>query len=102
MGVIGRPFYSSKRWARVRFLALRRDGFQCVKCGARGRLEVDHIESIRRAPERAYELENLQSLCMPCHSQKTNEEMGRAPNPAQVVAWKAAVAELARPQTGRE
>jgi hypothetical protein len=29
MGVIGRPYYSSKRWARVRFLALRRDGFAC-------------------------------------------------------------------------
>lgn len=97
MGVrAGAHVYSTKRWERLRFLALRRDGFACVKCEARGRLEVDHIEPIRRAPERAYDLGNLQSLCAPCHSQKTNEELGRVPNPAQR-AWKQAVAELARP-----
>ncbi|WP_292527815.1 HNH endonuclease [Methylocystis sp.] len=92
----GAHVYYTSRWARVRWIALRRDGFACVKCGARGRLEVDHIESIRRAPERAYELHNLQSLCTSCHSIKTNDEMGRAPNLAQI-AWKTAVAELARP-----
>lgn len=92
----GAHVYSTKRWAQVRFLALRRDAFKCVKCDARGRLEVDHVESIRRAPERAYDLDNLQSLCTSCHSIKTNEEMGRVPNLAQR-AWKIAVAELAKP-----
>jgi 5-methylcytosine-specific restriction protein A len=89
----GAHVYYTSRWARIRWLALRRDGFACVKCGARGRLEVDHVESIRRAPERAYDLANLQTLCTPCHSQKTNEEMGRVPNPAQL-AWRTAVNEL--------
>ncbi len=93
----GAKIYYTSRWARIRWLALRRDGFACVRCGARGRLEVDHVESIRRAPERAYDLGNLQSLCQSCHSQKTNEEMGRAPSLVQI-AWKTAVAELARPQ----
>jgi 5-methylcytosine-specific restriction protein A len=100
MGVIGRPYYSSKRWARVRFLALRRDGFACVKCGARGRLECDHIISIRKAPERVYDLTNLQSLCRDCHARKTEDELGRAPSLAQR-AWQSAVAELARPSTER-
>jgi len=89
----GVSVYYQSRWARIRWLALRRDGFACVKCGARGRLEVDHVVSIRRAPERAYDLDNLQSLCTSCHSKKTNAEMGRVPNPAQR-AWRKAVNEL--------
>lgn len=96
----GAHVYSTKRWERLRFLAKRRDGFACVKCGALAALECDHVVSIRRAPERAYDLENLQTLCISCHSAKTNAEMGRVPTPAQR-AWKAAVAELARPRTER-
>lgn len=89
----GLHIYHSQRWRRLRFIALRRDGFACVKCGARGVLEVDHVESIRRAPQRAFDISNLQCLCVSCHSKKTNEEMGRVPNPAQI-AWKTAVKEL--------
>jgi 5-methylcytosine-specific restriction protein A len=100
MGLIGAPFYSSKRWARVRFLALRRDGFACVQCGARGRLECDHIISIRTAPERVYDLTNLQALCRECHAAKTDRELGRAQNQAKR-AWQSAVAELARPLVER-
>ncbi|CAJ0867074.1 hypothetical protein AMST5_01919 [freshwater sediment metagenome] len=95
MGLIGRPFYTSKRWARVRFLALRRDGFACVKCGSRTRLEVDHISAIRKSPERAFDLDNLQTLCREHHAEKTDQELGRAPNQAKR-AWQSAVAELAR------
>ncbi|GLI93947.1 phage major capsid protein [Methylocystis echinoides] len=100
MGVTGRPFYTSKRWARVRFLALRRDGFACVKCGSRTRLEIDHIEAIRKAPERAFDLDNLQTLCRDCHAAKTDKELGHAPTQAKR-AWQSAVAELARSHEGR-
>ena len=73
----GKAVYRSKRWKAVRFLAKRRDKWKCVKCGAAGvRLEVDHIEPIREAPELAFELTNLQSLCVPCHARKTREEVG--------------------------
>lgn len=84
---------NNRRWPALRLAAKRRDDYRCVKCGARGRLEVDHIEPVRLRPDLAFSLENLQSLCPSCHARKTNEEMGRKPNPARV-AWRAAVAEL--------
>jgi len=33
----------SKRWPALRIAARRRDGWSCVRCGAVGRLEVDHV-----------------------------------------------------------
>jgi 5-methylcytosine-specific restriction protein A len=75
----GTHVYYTSRWARLRWMALRRDGFACVQCGARADLECDHIISIRKAPERAYDLANLQTLCITCHTEKTNQEMGRRP-----------------------
>lgn len=73
----GAAVYRSKRWKSVRFLTKRRDGWKCVKCGASGvRLEVDHIKAIRDAPDLAYDMDNLQTLCVPCHSRKTREEVG--------------------------
>lgn len=73
----GAAVYRSRQWKSVRFLTKRRDGWKCVKCGAAGcRLEVDHIRSIREAPELAYDMGNLQTLCVPCHSRKTQAEIG--------------------------
>lgn len=85
---------SRKRWKRLRWRALKRDNFLCVgtlpdgnKCGARGRLEVDHVKPVRTHPELAFELSNLQSLCVRCHSRKTRLEVGLGvANPARD-AW---------------
>ena len=77
-----------KRWPAVRLQALRRDGWQCRQCGARGRLEVDHIEPVRRSPERAFELENLQALCSGCHSRKTRIEIGHPEAGPEVKKWR--------------
>jgi 5-methylcytosine-specific restriction endonuclease McrA len=72
----------SARWKVVRKQAKDRDGWKCVQCGARGRLEVDHIQPVRTHPDLAYELTNLQTLCTPCHSRKTRIEVGMGkPNP---------------------
>lgn len=84
----------SPRWKGVRLSAKRRDGFACVQCGARGRLEVDHVIPVRDAPDRAYDLTNLQTLCVACHSRKTRIEVGMGEeNPARE-AWKEAVKAL--------
>ena len=69
----------TKRWQALRIQALRRDDFQCLQCGARGRLEVDHIEPVRENPDKSFTLDNLQTLCPSCHSQKTREEMDLPP-----------------------
>ena len=85
---------SSKRWRGLRHLALQRDGFRCRKCGAVGRLEVDHIKPERTHPELRWSLENLQSLCRRCHSAKTAKEIGfRLPSEG-AQRWATAVKEL--------
>ena len=71
-----RAVIRDKRWPALRLQAKRRDGFKCVQCGARGRLEVDHIKPVRDAPDLAFELTNLQTLCVSCHSKKTIVESG--------------------------
>lgn len=87
----------SARWKVVRLAAKRRDGFKCVKCGARGRLEVDHIEPVRTHPELSFELANLQTLCGTCHSQKTIIEIGLRPIDPKRQAWRDLLAATAQP-----
>ena len=84
----------SNRWTAVRLDALRRDGWQCVKCGARGRLEVDHIQAVRDRPDLAYEVDGLQTLCRVCHSRKTHQEMGLPPPNPERQKWRAALAKM--------
>lgn len=88
-----------KRWPALRLAAKRRDGFKCVKCSAAGLLEVDHIKRVKDAPDLAFSLENLQTLCKPCHSAKTKIEcgFGNEVSPARA-AWRDLVAMLAKPQ----
>ncbi|WP_101341518.1 HNH endonuclease [Cereibacter azotoformans] len=88
---------STRRWQILRHAILERDGWRCRCCGARGRLEIDHIEPVRTAPDRAFDPGNLQALCGPCHTRKTRIECGH-PAPIQSPArdaWAKAVADLA-------
>lgn len=86
----------SKRWKALRLQALRRDGWKCVRCGGRRRLEVDHIKPVRRNPELAFALDNLQTLDAPCHSRKTRIEIGLGADHSDPRrdAWGALVREL--------
>lgn len=92
----------SRRWQALRFLALQRDRFKCVQCGARGRLEVDHIAPVRDAPELSFVLENLQSLCARCHGAKTRGEVGLPPPNPERKKWQAAVKALCTMSTRKE
>jgi 5-methylcytosine-specific restriction protein A len=85
----------TKRWAALRWQILERDGFACVQCGARGRLEVDHIRPVRTDPEKAFDPGNLQSLCPACHTRKTRVECGHKPTSPDRQKWRDAVAKLA-------
>lgn len=83
----GSTIYKTQQWAAVRLEAKRRDGWKCIQCGARGRIEVDHVKAIRHGGA-AYDLANLQTLCVACHSRKTRLEIGLGDeNPARD-AWK--------------
>src|SRR4051812_6289709 len=51
-----------KGWERhTRPRALARDGFACVRCGSRDRLEVDHVTPIAQGG--TWTLDNAQTLC---------------------------------------
>lgn len=76
------------RWRRIRARQLAREPL-CRECKKRGTTtaatEVDHIDGKAAAPH-DYRDENLQSLCLPCHSAKTaleNGSFGRAPGQAK-------------------
>jgi 5-methylcytosine-specific restriction protein A len=79
-----------KRWDVVRFEAKRRDGFKCVECGKRGRLEVHHVLPVRTHPQLAFDMSNVKTLCVPCHARHTRIENGwqEFVNPKRA-AWRA-------------
>ena len=83
----GRWVYRDRRWPALRQQAKRRDGFRCAQCGARGRLEVDHIQPVRTHPERAFDIDNLQCLCPGCHTRKTRVEIGHPELSPQRQKW---------------
>lgn len=65
------------RWRRYRHIYLLLHPL-CVHCEAEGRtveaVEVDHITPLRLAPQRKYDITNLQGLCKSHHSRKTAAE----------------------------
>ena len=65
---------SARTWKKVKQLANERDGMMCVFCFAEGRintqgLETHHIVPLHVDPARAYELENLVTLCRTHHEE---------------------------------
>lgn len=86
----------TRRWKALRLEILRRDGFRCVACRARGRLEVDHIIPVRDAPVLSFEPTNLQSLCPPCHTRKTRLEIGHDPIHPERKKWRDSLKELGK------
>lgn len=69
--------YTSKRWRKLRQIHLAQHPF-CTYCSELGHTTpatvVDHITPIREAPDRAYDMENIQSLCDACHSGAKQKE----------------------------
>lgn len=59
-------FYQSKDWARLRAIKLRMDP-QCERCGAIA-THVHHVIERKQAPHLALDFDNLEALCVPCHT----------------------------------
>ena len=84
------------RWKALRMQALDRDGWQCVQCGERRRLECDHGLPVRDRPDLAYSLSNIQVLCGRCHARKTRLEVGHKPLPPKRQEWRNLLRDMQR------
>ncbi len=64
-------WYQSPAWRGTRAAKLRRDPL-CQRCLKEGRVKpatmVHHVEERKARPDLALDLDNLESLCGPCHS----------------------------------
>ena len=84
------------RWKALRMQALDRDDWQCVQCGARQRLECDHVLPVRDRPDLSYTLSNLQILCGRCHARKTRLEVGHKPLTPKRLKWRDLLRQMQR------
>lgn len=66
----------------MRLEILRRDNFQCVKCGGKLRLQVDHIVPLSKGGAE-FDSANLQTLDSSCHAKKTRADNGNELSPAR-------------------
>ena len=71
--------YNTSRWHRLRLAKLRANPLceHCIKPTMAA--QVDHIQAIAKGGD-PWAWDNLQSLCVSCHSRKTNAEDGGAFN----------------------
>jgi len=79
-----KPFYHTAAWRRAREAALARDRGMCRDCmdlfeagtGFRPRRAalVHHDIPVEVRPDLAYDLQNLRSLCGPCHNRQHPEK----------------------------
>ena len=81
-----------RRWRVFRRVILDRDGWACVKCQKKGRLEVDHIIPLQQGGN-PFDIQNVATLCVACHINKTRLE-NRKGNHELRDRWKAFVLEL--------
>jgi len=71
-------FYNRTAWKRCRAAKLRAEPL-CERCRGAGRLneatQVHHKVDLADAPELAFTMSNLESLCQSCHSRETLARM---------------------------
>jgi 5-methylcytosine-specific restriction protein A len=67
-----RLFYQSKAWKQLRKLKLSKQPL-CERCMKQGKYtlatDVHHVKPVFDYPDEKLKIENLQSLCKPCHEQ---------------------------------
>lgn len=76
---IGKNFYSSSEWIKLRYKVLRKSNGKCQLCGHSPKehniiLHVDHIKPKSKYPELALNEDNLQVLCENCNLGKSNTD----------------------------
>lgn len=71
-------YWDKRDWRSIRRLVFKRDDWTCQLCHRRfwpkwkGLIEGDHIAEIADGGD-AFDMDNVQTLCVPCHKAKTKE-----------------------------
>lgn len=83
-----RRLYKTKAWRLTRVTVITEAGFRCEECKRPIVLHkreatkcipvahVDHIKTVKEAPELQLERSNLRCLCEPCHNRRTIYDQG--------------------------
>lgn len=67
--------YTMKKWIKLAKECYKRDNWNCQECGKHGGLlNAHHILPWAGNPQLAFELNNLITLCVPCHSKIHNNK----------------------------
>lgn len=60
--------WTSPEWKRVRAGVLARDGYRCVYCGRRDKLQAHHLDPISESdPSTWYDASRIVTACAHCH-----------------------------------
>ncbi|SQC57668.1 HNH endonuclease [Listeria newyorkensis] len=72
--------YKTSRWAKTRKTVLARDYYLCQECKRRGIIKqgntVHHIIELREDTSKAFDLNNLETVCLACHNMEHPEKAG--------------------------
>lgn len=72
-----RKFYDDNYWRKLSKKVLERDGYECQECKKLGKLsikqqnkklDVHHIKELEQYPELAYDISNLETVCVMHHN----------------------------------
>ncbi len=67
-------FYDTEAWKNLRVQAFQRYGSQCLRCGNKANIEVDHVKPRCKYPELELDINNLQILCRDCNYRKGSKD----------------------------
>lgn len=68
-----RKFYNTQGWKNLRLYKLTRDPI-CEVCRIAPATQVHHLARARLFPELRLDMNNLQSICGPCHAAESQNE----------------------------
>ena len=84
--------YHTRQWRRVRLKILERASYVCNVCGKLGASEVDHVIPLQDGGD-FWSEGNLQSICSPCHIEKTRKENEKKQDPKELF-WEREIQEI--------
>lgn len=74
-GITPRPLQIRRGVESLRYKVYERDNHRCQLCGRTGKLTLHHILPVWSRPDLAIDMENLVSVCPPCHLKVNTHEL---------------------------